>query len=507
MKTEVLRLENVTTRIGEQTLLEGVSLRIPAGEISGLQPINTYGLESLLETLLYNAPIYYGHIYYCEKCINSWREEKKTRNPITLIDGNNALVEGMSVAENLCVFRPGREELIRKSTLRAIAAPCLADLDPERFGLHIPLDEPAEKLDPLQNVVTQILRAVILGHRLIILREIGSLLSEEQLQALSGIIRHYAGQGYAFMYISMHFEEICSICTRTAIFNNGTVEMTADLRDEAERGRLADSIYRVYAKSFYRKVSGALAVQPRPDTAQPVLEIRTDVLPYALCLHKGECLALQFLDTRPYQKLMHAFSGPFEDNALQFSFPGEKKKSGRGRRLNLGQLRRIAVIAENAPDTMIFPEMSVMDNLCMNMDHGFPDIWRNRRMRAMMKEEYIRITGRDIFDRNVGELSREERTELIYMRIRLQRPLAVIAEQPFKGADVALRQKIWQLLERIREEGVAVLILTVSMSDSLTLADRVIRIGSDGKTSVYEKNAFSELPSSMPWTSFYRSQG
>ena len=298
----------------------------------------------------------------------------------------------------------------------------------------------------------------------------------------------------------MHFEEICSICTSTAIFNNGTVEMTADLKDEEERSGLSESIYRVYAESFYRKVSGAISGQPKEDGSAPAAEIRTDILPSPVCLHRGECLALQFLDTKLYQKLVRSFSRPFEDDTVHFEFPEEKKRNRFISRPGLDRLRRIAVVAENAPETMIFPEMSVMDNLCMNMDHSFPGIWHNRRMRSMMKEEYIRITGRDIFDRNVSELTRNERTELIYMRIRLQKPLVLIAEQPFKGADVALRQKIWQLLERIRDEGVAVLILTVSMSDSLTLADRVIRIGPGGKTSEYGKDAFSELPSSMPWT-------
>ena len=159
MKTEVLRMENVTTKNGEQTLLEGVSLRICAGDITGLLPVNTFGLEGLLEILLYNAPVYYGHIYYCEKCINSWKEEKKTRNPITLIDGKKALVEGMSVADNLCVFRPGREELIRKSSFRAMAAPYLYSpgisgrktgsapergyADPARGHARPPADHPA----------------------------------------------------------------------------------------------------------------------------------------------------------------------------------------------------------------------------------------------------------------------------------------------------------------------------------------------------------------------------
>ena len=115
MKEEILRMERVTCRVREKTELQDVSLRITEGEIVGLIPINTYGLERFLAILLNNEPIYYGYVYYCEECINSWRNEKRKRNPVTLIDGNPALVEGMSVALNLYAFQSdSKEEILRE---------------------------------------------------------------------------------------------------------------------------------------------------------------------------------------------------------------------------------------------------------------------------------------------------------------------------------------------------------------------------------------------------------
>ena len=87
---------------------------------------------------------------------------------------------------------------------------------------------------------------------------------------------------------------------------------------------------------------------------------------------------------------------------------------------------------------LIFPEMSVLDNLCMTADHRLPEIWRRNSQRRMIRQEYIRLTEHDPFTRNVNELSREERTELVFMRIYMQRPEVLIIEQPFKGADAVL---------------------------------------------------------------------
>ena len=275
MKQEILRLERVTCKTGDRTQLQDVSLSVQEGEIVGLVPVSTYGLESLLAVLLRNEPIYYGYVYYREECVNSWKQDRRGQNPISLIDGNISLVEGMSVAMNLYAFRPAKhDEILRERQMQEMVRPYLDDLAPERFGITINPDEPAERLSPLQSVVVEILRAYMLGHRLIILREIGAVLSEEQVLALSGVLRHYAQRGCAFLYISMHMEEIRQICTKAAVFTNGSVAMVAELENREESGALEQSSYRVYADSLYRSVSGALSnVEPEfpPETLLEIL--------------------------------------------------------------------------------------------------------------------------------------------------------------------------------------------------------------------------------------------
>ena len=496
MKEEILRMERVTCRIKGKTELQDVSLRITEGEIVGLIPINTYGLESLLAILLNNEPIYYGYVYYCEECINSWRNEKRRRNPVTLIDGNPALVEGMSVALNLYAFRSdSKDEILREKQMRAEITPYLEDLDPGRFGITILPDTLAEKLSTLQSVVVEIMRAYMLGHRLIILREISSVLSEEQVLVLSKVMRHYADRGCAFLYISMHMEEIRQICTKVAVFTNGSVDMVADL-NKGEGGALEQSAYLVYADGLYRSVSGTLASQEQEHIGDTLLEIRTESIPSGIRVRKGECLAVQFLDTRPYQEIVDSLSHPQNGKRTALYLSGIRITG----RLN----RKVAVLKENAAQTMIFSEMSVLDNLCMTADHRLPEIWRRNSQRRMIRQEYVRLTEHDPFTRNVNELSREERTELVYMRIYMQRPEVLIIEQPFKGADVPMKQRIWELIELLISEGVTVVLLTVNMADSLALASRAIRVGSHGQTEEYERDSFSELPDNLPWTVLYR---
>ena len=56
MKQEVLRLEDVTYKKGNTIVFRNMMLNIMSGEIMGLIPINSYGLEELLDVIVNNPP-------------------------------------------------------------------------------------------------------------------------------------------------------------------------------------------------------------------------------------------------------------------------------------------------------------------------------------------------------------------------------------------------------------------------------------------------------------------
>ena len=62
------------------------------------------------------------------------------------------------------------------------------------------------------------------------------------------------------------------------------------------------------------------------------------------------------------------------------------------------------------------------------------------------------------------------------------------------------------MLTLLLEKGISIVILAMNMSDSLTIADRIIRISRvNGKMAVKELNykQFGKLPQSLPWVEFF----
>lgn len=161
---------------------------------------------------------------------------------------------------------------------------------------------------------------------------------------------------------------------------------------------------------------------------------------------------------------------------------------------------------EEATQTMLFDDLTVRDNICIGLDRKAPNIWLKKRIQKSVQEEYYRIFGEDIFDCYINELSDEQKTRVIYMRILLEKPEVVFMVQPFKHAGTAHRLQVWELQTLLLERGISIVILAMNMSDSLTIADRVIRISRvDGKmtTKEFTYNQFSELPMSLPWVGFF----
>lgn len=159
MRNEVLRLEKVTLRERGVTQLDNLNLHIFEGEILGLVPIDTHGLTALCDLLRENLPLHYGYVFYREKLINTWRSPQPHYNRISIIQAKSCLVDGLTVADNIFVLRPGfRGRLMRPAAFRRQLAPFIRSV-----GIPIDADARVEALSVFERFVVELLKAVVAG--------------------------------------------------------------------------------------------------------------------------------------------------------------------------------------------------------------------------------------------------------------------------------------------------------------------------------------------------------
>lgn len=490
MRNEVLRLEKVTLRERGVTQLDNLNLHIFEGEIMGLVPIDTHGLTALCDLLRENLPLHYGYVFYREKLINTWRSPQPHYNRISVIQAKSCLVDGLSVADNIFVLRPGfRGRLMRPAAFRRQLMPFIHSI-----GIPIDADARVEDLSVFERFVVELLKAVVAGSRLIVLNEISTLINQTELGKLHAILRHYAAEGISFLYICFHFEELLQICDRTALMMQGRVIKLL------EGGEMIPQSLLPYSAAYEQMVASQLA----RDTHQIGPEVFSACLPDAavgglhFSVRAGECLVLQDLDNHFIDGFLGVLSGVRPPQGTRLLL------RGRPLRPKPGRDRRLAVIQDQPGRTMIFPGLNYLENLCFTMDHRMKALWLSGRVKRGLRRAYAEWLGPDLLDRRVDELTETERCELVYRRILLQRPDVVFCVQPFRMADVAMRMSIWRLLEELLDRGVAVVILAVNLADSLSLADRLIRVRRGQPQEAFDRIHFNELTADAPWRSLYR---
>ncbi|MDE6951407.1 MAG: ATP-binding cassette domain-containing protein [Lachnospiraceae bacterium] len=463
MRQEVFRMERVSYTEQGVKKLENFNIQIYAGEVMGLIPVNAHGKNAILKLLQNNLPLYDGYIYYNGELVNSWRGAVKKNNRVSVIQTQNRLVNGMTVADNIFVLRQGfRQYFLKTPLLKKQLIPFMQDID-----MDISADTRVEKLSAFERVVVELLRAIVGGYHLIVLDEISIFVSESEMKKLYQIMRHYTAQGFSFLYISSHFEEIERICDRTGFLCNGRLQKIVQKPDMSRKN------LREYLQGYDKNVWGyPEAGHSRPPGRDIFLEWTLPDISkrqkFSFSVKEGECVTLQAKDNQILQSCISFLT----DERSQITMDGRTR--------NIAADRALSVVSASPTGTMIFPEMSYMDNLCMGLARRMPAVWRGHKVRASIRKEYTDILGKEVFDLPVEELSERQKYQLVYTRIALQKPAVVLLIQPFMGADMPHRRFIWEMLEQLLDKGISLVLLSVNPLDTWLVAHRTLKMDAHG---------------------------
>lgn len=418
MKREVLSLDRVTVEEDGATLLDGVSLRIFMGEALGLIPVNGWGLDRLVGLTRRNTPLRYGRVYYDEALVNSYR----WRNPVTvnktaLIDGQSALIDGLTVAENIYVLRGDFGGfLVKPKTLRERVCELTKALGPE---FDVNPDAYAGELTAYEKCVVELLMAVVAGNRLITLWEIGSRAGDTE--RLHSLIKRLTDRGFSFLYISGRHGQVFDVCHRAALMENGRIRRFLSREEFDELG--------VYGQVKPGTADG-------PDAAPVVLELKNAPASGGdLILRKGSRGLIHVPDNNKVEELLAYIAKTCPD---------------------------MAVIAENPIQTMLFPSMSYIENLCFGLDRRPPYPKLNKRLYQSVALEYEPLLGPDIYKADITGLSDDSLYNLVYYRTALSKPGLTVCVNPMATADVRQRQRLDALTAVLQAAGAAVLVVTTN---------------------------------------------
>lgn len=447
--------------------LDRVHLDLENREVHALVGENGAGKSTLMHILGGITKPDSGRILMEGRPIELRSAQDAARNRIAAVYQESALAQNLSIAENIFANRQPvrRFNLIDWGRLTGRTRELL-----KRFDLDLHPRTPVKHLTLARRQVVEILKAISLRPKVLLLDEPTSSLTAPEMELLFRNMEEMKGQGTSFIYISHHLPEIFRIADRVTVFRDGKYVDTLKTSDATERilvklmvGRDLSNIYgqrKLGMGEEYFRVEGAWS------------ENFQDV---SFSLRKGEILGLAGLVGAGRTELGRALFGvePLERGRILLDgLPIRIRSTGEAIRMGIGYL------TEDRKDQGLFLGMDVRANCIAPGLRRFANRlgWMNEGMiNRYAEENCLRF---NIITPGIAQPVRNlsggnQQKVLLSMWIGMQ-PKVLIADEPTRGVDVGARSEIYRLLRDLASTGVGIVLISSDLMEILGLSDRIL---------------------------------
>jgi len=318
-----------------------------------------------------------------------------------------------------------------------------------------------------------------------------SVLTPDAVLKLFESLRRLASEGVSILYISHKLDEIQSLCDKATVLRGGRVSGTADPKRESARSLAELMIGRELPVCVNRpRAPGEVLLRVDGLTVDSDDPFGTRLKDIDLEVRGGEIVGIAGISGNGQQELLKAISG---ERPLRAGSGGAIRlgtldvgrfDAARRRRLGLG------FVPEERLGRGAAPGLSLADNALLT---GYPPTANTGMVKnGLIRRGAVRDFARQVIDRfNVkcgGErsaaasLSGGNLQKFIVGREIALAPSVMVFAQPTWGVDVGAAMLIRQAILDMRDQGVAVLVLSEELDELFMLSDR-IAVLADGRLS------------------------
>lgn len=479
MKKELLRMNHISLSHQGESLLHDLNFQIYAGEIMGLIARNQKGCDRLIDLICYNHPIGFGSVWYDGKTVNRYSYSDGTSNKVAVIEQKSHLVDALSVADNLFVMRKGFKKYLLNERVLCHQAEAFF----QEHGISVNINKQVNALSSLERSLVELGKALLTGTRLVIVDNPGNFLSQYELPGFQQMLQKISKEGVSVLYIGNHHQDVFKIADRTALFSDGQMKKVFDY------GEMTDENIAPYITDFQER-------QPAPDpgSGEGIVHfhhVYTEHLQgLDFVINKGECLTLLDMENKISEDIQGLMTGEISCLGGRITLEHMPYPAAVAERyLNKG----VAIIPGDSYSRLLFPERTYMENLTFLLDRKLGKSIIGSRIYKSIQNEYRELVGEVIDETNIGQLSLKDQLSLVYYRIQLLNPKLLICIQPLAKGDMYCRRHILELIQNMMKRGIAVLIVTNSISDTPEVADRFLVVEGGTCVALYEKSEFYQL--------------
>jgi len=477
--TPAVEFRNISKHFGAVKANTDVSFSIAKGAIHGLVGENGAG-KSTLMSILYG---YYradgGEILLDGKAQHIHNSHEAIRLGIGMVHQHFMLVENMTVLDNVMLgseggFRLRQHRAETEKKLREICQRYRLDVDP-LATIH--------DLSVGAQQRVEILKQIYRSANILILDEPTAVLTAQETESLFEILKLFKEQGKTIILITHKLQEIKDITDTVTVMRGGRVVgavQTADTtKEELAQMMVGRPIENNLPRGEYKPGAPVLEVKNLQLSDDNGVKLLQDI---NFTLRAGEIVAIAGVSGNGQSELMEILSGmslpssgevDFEGKALPF--PKNGNADGlptRFRELGIGH------VPEDRLRDGVIKAFSVMQNTFFGYQDKVKNKWGlidfkgiAQRCAGLMKEFDVRPANPDL---RIGLLSGGNQQKVVIAREVLAKPKLMLVGQPTRGVDIGTIESIHTQLLALRDEGVAILLVSVELEEVRALADRIL---------------------------------
>ena len=468
VQTPVLEMRKISKTYPGVTALDGVDFGVLPGEVHALVGENGAGKSTLIKILAGADTKDSGQILLDGVQVPIDNPQEAMRRGISIIYQDFNLVPYMNAAENIFLGRepasavPGMIDFRR---MYADAQDVIGEL-----GVALDIRAPIRDLSVAQQQMVEIAKATSRKSNVIAMDEPSATLTEHELENLFNLIRRLKAEGVSIIYISHRLDEIFQIADRVTVLRDGLLIETKNVadtnREEIIRMMVGRELKDTIPKVDAERGEVALAVKDL-SRAGVLHDISFEV-------RRGEILGLAGLVGAGRTEVARAIFGADPIDTGEIHLDGERVRIRSPKdAIKLG----IGLVTEDRKALGLVLGMAVRENISLaNLGIlsrlGFVIRRKERDVAAAYVEDLMIKT--PSVEQAVQNLSGGNQQKVVLAKWLFTQSRALIFDEPTRGIDVGAKTEIYQLMNKLAEKGVAIIMISSELPEILGMSDRIL---------------------------------
>lgn len=471
----VIDMRNITKEFPGIKANDQVNLQLKKGEIHALLGENGAGKSTLMSVLFGLYQPEEGEIFVRGERVQIKNPNDANELGIGMVHQHFKLVENFTVLENIIL---GYEDVHRGFLKYDDARKKVVALS-EQYKLKIDPDSKIANISVGQQQRVEILKMLYRNSEILIFDEPTAVLTPQEIEELMKIMKRLTEEGKSIILITHKLKEIRQVADRCTILRKGKYIDTVVVSDVTNEQLAEKMVGRKVLFNLNKKAANPkdVALEVQGLTLEEVLSKKTVVNDVSFALRRGEILTIAGIEGNGQTELVYGITGlkPLKTGKVLLNGEDVSKYSIRQR-----NLAGLAHIPEDRQKFGLVLDFSLENNMILHQyfqtpfqKRGFFDFSEIRSYADELIEKYdVRSSkGAETLARSMSGGNQQK--AILGREIERQTDV-VIAVQPTRGLDVGAIEFIHQQLLKLRDEGKAILLISLELDEVMNLSDRIL---------------------------------